>query len=514
MNQRPEPKQLASYSEFPVDALPEPCRQFVDEATAAIGCDPSYVGVPLLAVLGGCIGNSAVVELKPGWWEPSVIWAAVIGESGTTKSPAFDTVTKPIYEAQLDMVREHQHALCEYQQAMALHAADFAAWKGNGRKQGEPPPEEPQEPTCARVVVSDTTVEALAIVLHENPRGLLLARDELAGLLLGMNQYKGGKGSDTQHYLTMHGARSMVIDRKGSTRADRRMIVVPRAAVSICGTVQPAILRQALGREHFQDGLAARFLLASPRARRKRWTDAELSEATERMIAELQCRLLAIDCDQDEHGDLAPRVVRLTPSGRAAFVSFFNKHAVQQADLQGDLAAAWSKLEGYAARLALVVHLVRRAWFDTSLEDQNAIDAASVEAGVILSRWFAGEAQRVYGLFAETDDERDQRELAEYIAQRGGHVTARELQRGPRQYRKGDTAEAALADLAKQGWGRWQTIASGPAGSHSVRVFILGDGDTSHVKPEENGASVAVADPDDVNRILDEAEEFDREGLA
>ncbi len=96
-------------------------------------------------------------------------------------------------------------------------------------------------------MVSDTTVEALAIVLHENPRGLLLARDELAGLLLGMNQYKAGRGSATlQHYLTMHGARSMVIDRKGSTRADRKMIVVPRAAVSICGTVQPAILRQSL----------------------------------------------------------------------------------------------------------------------------------------------------------------------------------------------------------------------------------------------------------------------------
>ena len=81
-------------------------------------------------------------------------------------------------------------------------------------------------------------------------------------------------------------------------------------------------------------------------------------------------------------------------------------------------------------------------------------------------------------------------------------LTIRELQRGPRQYRQAEVAEAALADLVKYGWGRWHTVASGPTGGHSFRVFILGDGDTSHVKPEQNGASVAVASAEQVHRKL------------
>lgn len=40
-----------------------------------------------------------------------------------------------------------------------------------------------EEPPCPRIVVNDTTVEKLGELLNENPRGLLLIRDELPGFL-------------------------------------------------------------------------------------------------------------------------------------------------------------------------------------------------------------------------------------------------------------------------------------------------------------------------------------------
>ena len=75
-----------------------------------------------------------------------------------------------------------------------------------GREKREAPedeePPEPPEPV-GRTVVGDTTAEALFSVLEENPRGVLVSRDELTGWLRSMDQYKGGKGSDRQ-FLVEH----------------------------------------------------------------------------------------------------------------------------------------------------------------------------------------------------------------------------------------------------------------------------------------------------------------------
>ena len=52
-----------------------------------------------------------------------------------------------------------------------------------------------------------------------------------------------------------------------------------------------------------------------------------------------------------DHSSPAPIDVRLDPEARQVWIAFYNEHAQKQATIQnGDLAAAFSKLEGYAAR--------------------------------------------------------------------------------------------------------------------------------------------------------------------
>jgi len=154
-------------------------------------------------------------------------------------------------------------------------------------------------------------------------------------------------------------------------------------------------------------------------------------------------------------------------------------------------------LEGYAARLALIVHYARWAADDDSLQHPDQIDADSMRRAVILAEWFKSEARRVYGVLAETDEQRERRQLAEWIARKGGQVTARELQQGPRQYRGStDAAEAALQELAKAGLGTWQDLPTTDKGGRPGRVFRLGNsgnGYTTPVNPEQNRGSVAVA---------------------
>jgi hypothetical protein len=73
--------------------------------------------------------------------------------------------------------------------------------------------------------------------------------------LTGFNQYKPKGGSDAASWLELHRAGTIIVDRKTGIP---RTIYVPRAAVSVCGTVQPGTLRRRLTREFFEAGLPAR----------------------------------------------------------------------------------------------------------------------------------------------------------------------------------------------------------------------------------------------------------------
>ena len=57
-----------------------------------------------------------------------------------------------------------------------------------------------------RYLVSDCTVEALAVLLEQHPRGLLVARDELSGWVNSFDAYKSCRGADVAHWLSMHRA--------------------------------------------------------------------------------------------------------------------------------------------------------------------------------------------------------------------------------------------------------------------------------------------------------------------
>ena len=478
---------------FPVDTLPEPLDSFVDAASQAMVCDPSFVALPVLAALASAIGSTRRVVLKSGWSEPAILWAAIVGESGTTKTPAFRLAMKPLRDLQGKALQAHANEMQRHETDLAHYEKDLTRWKRD--KGDSDPPEKPECPSAIRYIVSDTTTEALAPLLLTNPRGLLLGRDELAGWIGSFDRYTSGRGGgDAAHWLSMHAGEALVIDRKTGIP---RTIFVPQAYVSVCGGIQTGTLNRALGVEHRENGLAARLLLTCPPRRLKRWTEADIDPRAEAELARLLGRLYDLEPAVDEDMNPVPVFVGMTAGAKRLWVDFFNAHGLEQVDLSNELSAAWSKLEGYAARLALVVHYARWAADDVSLQHPDRIDADSMRRAVTLTEWFKQEARRVYGVLGETDEQRDQRQLVEWIQRRGGAVAARDLQQGPRQYRgSSDAAEAALEELVKAGFGSWQDLPTTDKGGRPGRVFQLGNsgnGYTTPENPEENRGSVAVA---------------------
>ena len=492
----PAPKKMANqatvlpWRPFPLECLPPLVASYVLNAAESIGCDPALVAVPLLAALASAIGTTRRLLLKRGWTEPAILWALIVGESGTHKSPALEAALRGLRRRQSDAWKQHQDIEAGHQAALAHHEKALAAWK-RGDDAGDPPVA-PVAPVCTRYVTDDATVEALAGLLVDNPRGLLLARDELAAWFGSFDKYSGGKaGSDAAKWLELHGGRSLMIDRKTGIP---KTLFVPLAAVSVTGSIQPAVLRRALTSEHRESGLAARLLFCSPPRSPKRWTEDEIDPQTEAAMDRLFEDLHTLQHEADESDGKKALLVRMTPAAKRRFVAFVNDHGREHHELSGELAAAWSKLESYAARLALVHHVCCHSEDPHNLE----ADESSIEAGITLSRWFAHEARRLYESLAETDEDRERRELVELIGRKGGRMTARELMRSSSRYRGStDDAEAALQSLVEGEFGRWEMVSTA---TNQRRDFVLnprGDSDAFPENPEKS-ANLSLSHPNEV----------------
>lgn len=470
------------FTPFPLDCFPEAMRDYVRDSAKSIGCDASFVALPMLAAAASAIGNSRRLELKRGWTEPAILWTVYVGNSGAQKSPPRDYALAPLRRIQRRALAEHEQALEEYYREKVVYKRDLAAWRRNSL--GDMPPTPPTPPIAERYLSDDATIEALAVLLSDQPRGLLMAPDELAGWFGSFDRYSGG-GGDVARWLEMFGGRPMMIDRK---TGDNRAINVSRAAVSVTGGIQLDALRRSLSPQYFANGLAARLLLACPPPQTRRWTEVELSDRTESRLHALFARLLTLDLPT-HNGELTPRTVRLSPEAKQVWIEFYNRHAEQQEGLREDLSAAWSKLEGYAARLALVLHYAK--WASTpAADDEDAaegaaegaadgdaelapVDAQSMRAGVKLSEWFGAEARRIYDLLNESPQQTERRQLLELLDRLPVGLSPHELVRKSNSLHNAAEAEVALNELMQLGLGTWRIKKPQAAGGRPSRKFYL-----------------------------------------
>ena len=119
------------------------------------------------------------------------------------------------------------------------------------------PTDTPAEPIARRYIVNDATVEKLGELMQQNPWGTLAYRDELYGLLTGLDK-QGQEGSRAFYLQAYDGNQGYTFDR-----IQRGTVHVPRVCLAMIGGIQPGriqeYVRGAVAGGSADDGLLQRF---------------------------------------------------------------------------------------------------------------------------------------------------------------------------------------------------------------------------------------------------------------
>lgn len=439
---------------FP-EVLPAGWARWASDAAETSGCAIDYVALPLLAATGTLLGNARWGQPWPGWREPPALFAGLIGRPSSGKSPGLDVVTDLL--ARLESRRND-----DWDDRRRAHLRDCATakerrttWESEIKgaiKARCPPPdmpaeaEDPEMPQRRRLFSTEPTVEKAARLVHGNPRGLLLVRDELAGWIGGMDRYSRGDGNDRAFWLQAYGGRHWTPDR---IKDGERSIIIPHLLWGVMGGIQPdRVASQLLAGD--DDGLAARLLYGWP-------TPAPLRRP--RMVPDHNVALAALGRLLDEVPWEPPEPVILPFSDEAAAAL----HALREEanDLEKGAAGmflSWlGKLPGFCVRLAVILQHLEWCWHGRSAPP-NRINLAAVESAAdFLEKYAVPMARRVFGEAALPQRDRDAHAIGRWLAKQEPVpeiVNERDLRRiaeGPG-IRDAARISAALEELGEAGW--------------------------------------------------------------
>jgi len=285
----PDPEKI-ELTLLPVEKLPpmiitEPLRDWAVDVSYRMQTPIDFTAAAIMVMCGALIGSSCGIKpkQKDDWLVIPNLWGGIVGRPGSMKSPAINEALKPLSVLETEAKERYDQARSNYEaekeiykaQKEALKAEMAIAAKGKGSKSLDDLKydflalEPPSLATWQRFKTNDSTVEKMAEILQENPRGILLYRDELIGLLKSWE--REGRQADRAFFLeAWNGHGSLTTDRIG-----RGTIHCNNLCLSILGGIQPskllAYLYQAQS-ELENDGLIQRMQFMVYPDEAEKWT--------------------------------------------------------------------------------------------------------------------------------------------------------------------------------------------------------------------------------------------------
>ncbi len=374
-------QQIPIYS-FPFDVFPNEFQEVIKKEGIFLSVEPEIVANTKITILSGAIGNSIRISPKPDFKVSPFIWSGLVAPTGYGKSPAINASMDHIEDLQAESYRKYQDELNKYK----LQRSQVNKGKKTFLSDVLMSP-----PVFKQLKVSDTTVEALADVFEYQPRGVILHRDELSGLILSLNQYKDSKGSDKQHYLELFDAKPMMINRKTSEPK-----YVPNTGSAIIGGISPRVLPKIFNTDSFFDGFLPRFLFLLIEYKSIKYCRDSLNSEDLSYWKRLVDFCYYIPLDLDENNRVKPNILTLDNSALDLWESFNNEYNQIIGFLPERIRGFIPKLITYSLKFAGILQILKN--FKNGKIDK-VIDIETVNNAIKLTRFYAGQAVLMIKLY-------------------------------------------------------------------------------------------------------------------
>jgi putative DNA primase/helicase len=402
------PETLYPVEPFDMALLPESLRGWIADGAERMQCPPDFPAVGAMVALSSVIGRKCVVRPKrfDDWEVVPNLWGGVVGRPGIMKSPALSFALNPLDRLQVGARDAFKAASSQYENSELIRDMQAKAAKDRAQKLiksgkiGEAEDairaigiEDDEAPTLRRYKVTDTTVEALGEILIENPWGVLAYRDELYGLLRGLDK-EGQEGSRAFYLQGYDGNQGYTFDRimRG------RNLHIDAVCIAMLGGIQPgklkSFIREAVTEGSGDDGLLQRFsMLVWPDPSRDwknvdRWPD---TAAKTRAFGVFE-RLDRIEPDTDPSTGAGVSLVFCLSGAAQSLFDDWRATTLEPRLRDGSMHPA---LESHLAKYRKLVPAV--ALVCALAEGEDTVSEKSMLLSLAWAEYLESHARRIYG---------------------------------------------------------------------------------------------------------------------
>lgn len=399
------PSSLPQAPSLPTELAPKPLQSWLCDAADRAQIPLEFIAAPAIVALSSVLGRSIGIYPKKhdDWLVTPNLWGALVGRPGVLKSPAIAEALKPLRRLSAEAQEEFKITATNAQAGADIIKAEISALQGRAKKDAGKNDKSNQEATQAdlanlyrsaesaevhekRYIVNDTTTEKLGELLNQNPRGLLLIRDELTGWLRSMD--KMGRENDREFYLeAWHGSGGFDVDRIG-----RGTTHIPELCLSVFGSIQPGKMKHyvqgALHGGFADDGLLQRLQMVVWPEIDSPWVNVDRSPdiSARDKVAEIFRALDTAnpsDFGAEIHDEAIP-AMRFDPDAQELFYEWWTEleQRLRSSEMEGTPAfeSHIAKYRSLMPSLALVFHL-------TSVVSGEARGPVSLDAAKLASTW-------------------------------------------------------------------------------------------------------------------------------
>jgi Protein of unknown function (DUF3987) len=473
--------------EFPLDCLSGLVREWVEHAADGAGVTVAHVAMPAIGIASSLVGMARSVKASRSWVSPMTCWTAIVGASGTGKTPGIDAIKRALAE----VARNNRSKIADLQRKHEEKAGAAKAARAQWDKEVKdalaakktPPPLPPDAMDIGKFVapqlfVSNATIERLSELLQARPQGMLQLMDELAALFMNMSRYSGGQ--DNEFWLEAWNGGAYNVQR-----VNRPPLSIDYLLVGLVGGVQPDKLVASF--EGSNDGMYARFLFSWPPTPAYRPLSDETNEFNPDIVNAMgRLERLA----EFDDGNLVKSSIELSPEARAKFEGLRQWAYQEREALDGKEQEWMAKVPAHVLRLAGTLCLL--AWASRQSPTPPATIAPEYMAAAIqlVQDYFWPHARAALRQIGMSERHVNARRVLRWIKthrEPGQDISIKDVRREALGQSLDATQTISLLEaMTRSGWMREKKAEIGPKGGRPARRWEANPA-LYNARPEQSG---------------------------